>query len=152
MIVFVIGCERMHEGSMDLIAAVCKAADNKLDATVYSDRMMMQKGCYILNSWGYGPQYDYEYYVKGPFSVELDDDYISIGNNTGNETEIPYEAIARLSEIMRRGRIYTEIYSIVLLLKDSNPDASSDSIRNRAMDLRPNMRGMVEEVSASLLK
>lgn len=43
----------MHNNPCDLIVAVEKAFGRKLDADVFDDCLVIQKGCYILNFWGY---------------------------------------------------------------------------------------------------
>lgn len=65
----------MHSDSRRLIAAVSMAIGHVLDIDDPEDSQMIQMGCYILNSWGFGSEYSYPLYVRGPFSRELDDDY-----------------------------------------------------------------------------
>ena len=49
----------MNKDPRNLFAAVKKATDKKLNIDRFNDRLMVQKGCYILNRWGYGPTYKY---------------------------------------------------------------------------------------------
>ena len=50
----------MHNDPRSLIVAVNKAAGRKLKYNnKWNDYLLMQKGCYLLNTWGYGPEYSY---------------------------------------------------------------------------------------------
>ncbi len=64
----------MHKDARNLISAASRTAGHDLDMDRFDDRLAIQKGCYILNSWGYGPEYRYSMFVKGPYSNELADD------------------------------------------------------------------------------
>lgn len=64
----------MHNDSRRFLAAVMRAVGHNLDVNDFNDRLTMQNGCYILNSWGFGPRYKYGLYIRGPYSRELADD------------------------------------------------------------------------------
>lgn len=141
----------MHNDSRRLIAAVERSVDHKLDVEVFNDRLTMQKGCYILNSWGYGPKYKFSLYIRGPYSRDLANDYYKIGKLDNTDTDVPEEAITRLKEIFDKGIGYAEAYATVLLVKNNSPGASYDSIYKRSLELKPNLTKEVEEASALLL-
>ena len=82
----------MHNNPNNLMAAVYEAKGRKLNKNKFNDHFYLQKGCYILNRWGYGPEYSYRLFVKGPYSPELADDINKIGKTIG-VTNIPSEAI-----------------------------------------------------------
>ena len=110
----------------------------------------MQKGCYILNTWGYGPYYRYGLYIRGPYSSELADDYYEIGR-LSNSTTVPLEAISKLSEIMSKGIEYTEAYATVLLVKRNNPGRTDKEIFDKSLNIKPHLKKEVTEACASIL-
>ena len=141
----------MYDDSRKLLAAVSKAVGHGLNVNDFDDRLTMQKGCYILNSWGFGPMYRFSLYIRGPYSSELADDYYSLGNDVGEITDVPDEAVERLSEIFGKGLGYAEAYATVLLVKNNSPGASYGSIQKRALELKPHLSSEVEEACSSIL-
>ena len=141
----------MHHDPRDIIAAVAKAAGHKLNVDHFDDRLTMQKGCYILNCWGYGPRYSFNLYIHGPYSRELADDYYELGNFTGEETDIPEEIVEKLGSIFSEGLRYVEAYATVLLVKNNNPGASADRIRERSLELKPKLENEVKKAASYLL-
>ena len=140
----------MRDGFDMLVAAVASAVGRKLNVDKFSDRLTMQKGCYILNSWGYGPIYDYSLYIRGPYSRELADDYYEI-KSIPAVTTIPSNAIDDLKAIFDRGLRYAEAYATVLLIKTNNVGANRERILNRALELKPHLESEVREACSSLL-
>ena len=141
----------MYDDSRKLLAAVSKAVGHGLNVNDFDDRLTMQKGCYILNSWGFGPMYRFSLYIRGPYSSELADDHRSLGNEVGGTTDVPDEVVERLSEIFAKGLSYAEAYAVVLLVKNNSPGASYGSIHKRALELKPCLRSEVEEACSSIL-
>lgn len=141
----------MHGDARKLLAAVSRAVGHELDVDDFDDRLTMQNGCYILNSWGFGPMYRFSLYIRGPYSSELADDYYSIGNNMGGVTDVPDEVVERLSGIFGKGLHYAEAYATVLLVRNNSPGASDDSIRKRALELKPHLEDEVEEACETML-
>ena len=111
---------------------------------------MMQRGCFILNSWGYGPYYRYNLFVRGPFSEELAEDYCEM-KNYGNQTNVPDEIINNLSAIMNKGIDYAEAYVILLSVKENNPGRTNDEILNRVLEIKPRLRTKFMEISPMIL-
>ncbi len=140
----------MHDDPSNLIVAVSKALGRDIDRRKFTDRLLMQKGCYILNTWGYGPFYRYGLYIRGPYSSELADDYYEMGSLSGSTT-VPKDAITKLSAIMDKGVDYTEAYATVLLVKKNNPTRSNEDIFNKAVDIKPHLKKEVTEACASIL-
>jgi uncharacterized protein YwgA len=68
----------VHDGADELISAVAKALGRKLSVTNFRDRLLMQKGCFILNEMGIGPIYSFRMYIRGPYSSDLADDYYTL--------------------------------------------------------------------------
>lgn len=140
----------MHDNPTNLIVAVSKALGRKLSKTRFNDRLLMQKGCYILNDWGYGPYYKYNLYIRGPYSPYLADDYYEL-KSVGDNTDIPEQAIKDLSVILNRGIDYTEAYATVLLVKNNNPNRTKEEILKKTLDIKPHLRDEVTEVCSSVL-
>lgn len=141
----------MYDDSRKLMAAVSKSVGHGLDADDPDDRLTMQNGCYILNSWGFGPMYRFSLYIQGPYSSELAEDHCSLGNEVHRTTDVPDEAVRRLSEIFGKGHGYAEAYTTVLLVRNNSPGASYSSIHKRVLELKPHLSNEVEEACASLL-
>ena len=141
----------MHKDVRNLTAAVSRAAGHELDMDEFDDRLAIQKGCYILNSWGYGPIYRYRMFVKGPYSSELADDCLELGADGSYPTDVPPDAIERLSEIFGKGDPYAEAYSVVMLIMANNPDLPAREVRQMAIDVKPHLEAEVREASACLL-
>ena len=140
----------MHNDPSSLIVAISKAMNRNLNKNRFNDRLLMQKGCYILNSWGFGPMYRYGLYIRGPYSSELADDYFEM-TNPGKTTYVPEEVIRNLSKIMRRGIEFTEAYATVLMIKNNNPGKSYIDIRNRALGIKPHLKKEIAEVCPLIL-
>jgi len=139
----------MREGTESLLAAVAKAADRNLDLGEPEDRLNIQRGCYILNSRGHGPIYDYSLFIKGPYSPELAED-LRLIKAVPEETDIPPEAVNALRNILGRGTAYADAYATVLLIKNKNLGVSPERILNRALELKPNLESEVREACASM--
>ena len=140
----------VHNDPSNLIVAISRAMNRKLNKNRFDDRLLMQKGCYILNSWGFGPKYRYSLYIRGPYSSELADDYFEM-TSPGKVTDVPEEAIHHLSEIMTKGIEFTEAYATVLLIKNNNPGKSNNDIFNRALEIKPHLKKEIVEVCPSIL-
>lgn len=140
----------MHDDPRGLIFAVSKALGRKLNKGRFNDRLMMQKGCYILNSWGYGPMYNFSLYIRGPYSPELADDYYEM-KDPGNYTAVPESRIVELAGIMGKGVRYTEAYATVLLVKDSNPNRSNETIFKQSLSIKPHLESEIREACSSIL-
>lgn len=141
----------MQYDPSNLIVAVSKACGHFPDIEKFSDRLAMQKGCYILNSWGYEPVYRYSLYIRGPYSSELADDYYEMHGEVSGSTDVSESDLSRLKELYTKGLPYVEAYATVLLLKNSNPNVASNKIMDRALELKPHLEKEVKEACASLL-
>lgn len=142
----------MHYDPSNLIVAVSKACGHFPDVEKFSDRLAMQKGCYILNSWGYEPVYRYSLYIRGPYSSELADDYYEMHGKVSGDTDVSESDLSVLKELYTKGLPYVEAYATVLLLKNSNPNVASNKILDRALELKPHLEKEVKEACASLLE
>lgn len=141
----------MHYDPSNLIVAISKACGHFPDIEKFSDRLTMQKGCYILNSWGYEPVYEYGLYIRGPYSKELADDYYEMHGNVSGDTNVSESDLSKLKDLYVKGLPYVEAYATVLLLKNSNPNVASNKILDRALELKPHLEKEVREACTSLL-
>jgi len=135
----------------DLLTAVAIACGRDLKVGEFDDRLTLQKGCYILNSWGYGPRYHFNMYIRGPYSSVLAKEHYKYGTIAGRETDVPEEALSRLAEIFSKGIGYAEAYATVLMIRSNSKDASKEDVLKRAMDLKPRLKAEVAEAAACLL-
>ena len=140
----------MHNNPSSLIVAISKALDRSLNKGRFNDRLLMQKGCYILNRWGYGPEYKYSLYIRGPYSSELADDYYEL-RYIGDTTDVPEDKISELSAIMKKGVEYTEAYATVMLVKENNPGRSNEEILSKSLAIKPHLNKEVREACLSVL-
>ncbi len=140
----------MNNDPRNLFAAVKKAAGKKLNIDKYNDRLMMQKGCYILNRWDHGPIYRYRLYIKGPYSSELAEDYDELGYFNDMDTDVPDSSILRLSEIIKRGKRYMESYTTILLVEENNHGISADYVLRKTLEIRPELKDEIEEAFTSI--
>jgi hypothetical protein len=141
----------MNNDPRNLFAAVKKATGKKLNIDKFNDRLMIQKGCYILNRWGYGPIYKYGLYIRGPYSSDLAHDYYDLGGFVGEYTDVPESVISDLSEIIGKGVRYAEAYSTILLVRENNPTKSPEYVLKKTLDIKPHLDAEVREAFASAM-
>ena len=144
----------MYDNPSGLIVAVSKAAGRRLRNDRSNDRskdcFLMQKGCYILNHWGFGPIYSFKHYVDGPFSSELAEDCEEI-HDFGTDTTVPEEAIRNLSDILSKGVRFTEAYATLLLAKHVNPGVSNEIVVGKVLEVEPRLKKEVYEAAPLVL-
>lgn len=123
----------------NLIGAVNRTVK---DPDVFSDRFVrspdlftIQRGCYILNHWGYEPILTYPKYLKGPFSFE-------IAKSDCMDTDIPDDVIQRLSEILK-DEDYSIAYCLLLLIKKNNPHLPMARIVKKALEVSPSLEDKI---------
>ena len=141
----------IHNDSRRLLAAVSKAAGHELNMDDPDDRLTMQRGCYILNSWGYGPRYRFGLYIRGPYSSELADELYEFKGPIGEMTDVPDEVVCSLRSIFDKGLGYAEAYATVLMVKNNSPGASYGSMHRRALELESHHESEIEEACSSIL-
>ena len=141
----------MDGNPVNLVRAVSKAVGRGLDVNVNEDCFTIQRGCYILNTWGYGPVYDYGIYIYGPYSEELAKDCEMMGSISDGFTCVPDDVIDQLHGIFEKGPGYAEAYAMVLLVKNNNHGVSFKTMQKVALNITPYLKDEVEEVCALLL-
>ena len=130
---------------LNILHAVSKAAGRSLDVDDFNDRLIIQKGCYILNSHGYGPRFRFSLYIRGPYSSDLADAYYKHRHELDGPTDIPGSEIEELKCILDKGIRFAEAYSTVLLVKNSSMNPSPEGITKRSLAIKPHLRREIEE-------
>jgi len=141
----------MIDEARNLMSAVASAMNRDLHINNFDDRLYLQKGCYILNSWGFKPNFRYNMYIHGPYSRELADTYYTAGDITTKDTNIPAERITELGNILNKSRSYAEAYATLLMVKNNNPNDSNEKIYKVALNLKPHLKKEMEEAASCLL-
>lgn len=140
----------MHNDPRSIISAVNKAAGRKLNLRRFNDRLIIQNCCFILNNWGYGPEYEYTQYFRGPFSIDLDED-LKEEVMDSDLTDVSDSDLSRLSEIVGKGFRYVEAYSTLLMIKVSNPGITDERVLNHTLSIEPELRKEILEACPSVL-
>ena len=141
----------MHHDPSDLIAAVSEACGRMPDVSTMEGRLTLQRGCYILNSLGCGPFYDYDVYIRGPYSRELADDIWELGAVPSGGAGLP-EAVSALRGLFLRGPSYVEAYATALLLVRMNPGVPRRRVEDRARELKPGLEREMGEAFDDILE
>ena len=141
----------MDDDPRSLLAAVCRAVDRDMDATDRADLLILQKGCFILNFWGYGPVFDFNLIIKGPYSQDLREICEDLGEIEASwETDVTDEDIQKLRGIIGKGVDYLEAYSMVLIVVSYNPEISESEAHEFVEEVVPRLKKQFDEVFASL--
>lgn len=91
----------MVQSPRRLVDAVSQAIGYDLNPTRYEDMLIIQKGVYILNTWGVGPMYEFSTYIEGPYSMRLANDCRLLPWETAwTGDEIPKDVLSALSRRM----------------------------------------------------
>jgi hypothetical protein len=78
-----------------------EAAGQSLDVDSLDDRMRLQKAVYLLQAAGTNLGYHYSWYLKGPYSTALTQDYFAIAEatqagNDGDDRTLKAELVAKV--------------------------------------------------------
>ncbi|MDR3282762.1 MAG: hypothetical protein LBS92_04035 [Candidatus Methanoplasma sp.] len=138
-------------GSEKLISAVAKAWGKEIRVRSFNDRLVMQKGCFLLNDMGVLPRYKFRLYIRGPYSSELADDYYELlkGNMIPSDTDVGSGYIEELSGIMSKGIPYLEAYSTLILARGYNPEMNASELKDFVLKIKPALKKEVEEAATS---
>ena len=145
------GSDDMHRDPSDLISAVRDAYGKELDIRDSGHRLIVHKGCYILNSWGFQPEYGYRRYVRGPYSEELAEDMAETWGN-GRDTTIPSDTVGRLSGILRKGEDHIVAYATLLMVKNNNPSVDRMTVIRKAIGIKPGLEKEILEASEEIFE
>jgi len=139
-------------GADNLISAVAKSLNRELKINSFNDRLIMQKGCFLLNEMGVLPRYNFSIYIRGPYSSELADDYYTIlgSGNFSYDTDVDESYISELSKIMAKGPSYLEAYSTLILASRYNPKMNEDELAAFVLEMKPKLKKEIAEAAEYL--
>jgi len=143
-----------REGARNLIAAVAKAMSRKPNVNNFEDRLLMQKGCFVLNKMGVYPKYRFDLYIRGPYSSDLTRDYYDLlkGGGMTYETDVHPECIRELSVLIGKGTPFLEAYATLGLVISYNPGTDRDKLIEFVIDLKPQLKKEIKEASEYQIK
>ena len=120
----------MSENVNRLMATVSRAAGRELDPEVWEDGQIMNHGCQILNRIGYGPRFDYDIDIYGPFSFDLMDAFEEKGIVRPEDPCIETDRIEWLSELLSKGIDFLMAYNTLLEAYWLNPRRSHRDVKD----------------------
>jgi len=144
-----------REGARNLIAAVAEAMGRtKLNVNCFEDRLLMQKGCFVLNRMGVYPKYRFDLYIRGPYSSDLARDYYDLlrGGRMTYETDVHPECIRELSVLIGKGTPFLEAYATLGLALSYNPKMDWDRLIEFVIDMKPHLEKEIREASKYRIK
>ena len=88
----------------------------------FNNRLKLQKYVFLLRRYGVDLGYSYSYYIRGPYSPELADDYYNLPKIDG-ETELPEDF---LKLIKNKSERWLELASSLVMVFEKYPDISEE--------------------------
>ena len=128
-----------------LMAAVSKAAGRTLDPSEWDDDQIMNHGCQILNRMGYGPMFDYDTDIYGPFSFELSEEFERHGAVDGHGCDIPQAVLDELSTLLSKGIDFLMAYNTLIVAYRLSPNKSREAIRDWIVGNEPEYERFYDE-------
>ena len=135
----------MSEDVDRLMAAVSKAAGRTLDSSKWEDDQIMNHGCQILNRMGYGPMFNYNTDIYGPFSFELSDAFESRGTVNGDGCDIPQTVIVEVSVLLSKGIDFLMAYNTLIIAYKLSPNFSHKAIKDWIVGNEPENESFFNE-------
>ena len=135
----------MSEDVDRLMATVSRAAGRELDPEVWEDRQIMNHGCQILNRMGYGPMFDYDTDIYGPFSFELSDEFERHGAVDDHGCDIPQTVVDELSALISKGIDFLMAYNTLIVAYRLSPGFSHEAIRDWIIGNEPENKTHFDE-------
>ena len=120
----------MSEDADRLMATVSRAAGRELDPEVWEDRQIMNHGCQILNRIGYGPQFDYDIDIYGPFSFDLMDAFERKGIVCPDDPCIESDCVESLFVLLSEGVDFLMAYNTLLEAYRLSPHYSHRDVKD----------------------
>ena len=134
------------KGAENIINAVAKAVGRRLDLKKSEDRLLVQKGCFILNEMGVVPIYDFPEYVRGPYSRDLSDDCMAIRYaKPDGRIDVDEDKITFLSEIMKKGTPFIVAYTTLDIAEKVNYRLSKKEVADFIAETMPHLKESIEE-------
>ena len=128
-----------------LMATVSKAAGRTLDPSKWDDDQIMNHGCQILNRMGYGPMFDYDTDIYGPFSFELSEEFERYGTVDGHGCDIPQTVVDELSILLSKGIDFLMAYNTLIVAYRLSPEFSHEAIRDWIISNEPENKSHFDE-------
>jgi len=88
----------------------------------FNNRLKLQKYVFLLRRYGIDLGYSYNYYIRGPYSPELADDYYNLPEVDG-EIELPEDF---LKLIKNKSERWLELASSLVMVFEKYPRISED--------------------------
>ena len=146
--------EMSLEGARNIIAAVAHAMGRKPNVNSFEDRLLMQKGCFVLNKLGVYPRYRFDLYIRGPYSSELTRDYYDLlkRKDMTYETDVHPEFIEELSVLIGKGTPFLEAYATLGLVSSYNPRMDRNKLIEFVIGMKPHLIKEIREASEYRIK
>ena len=82
-----------------VLAGILKRVYKKIDMSSFQNRLKIQKSVYLLQAWGINLDYDFNFYLQGPYSTELTKDAFQMPDFTSIDVfRFPDEATEKKLE------------------------------------------------------
>lgn len=129
-----------------MIDEIFSLADHEFNVEEFNDRLLAQKGVYLLNLARVGPVYNFTRYIRGPYSRDLADAYYKISekNIAPEHINIPEDVKSDLKYILAQGLEYTEALATILVVAETNRNISGKELIETTIRLKPHLKDHVE--------
>lgn len=125
-----------------MIKEIFSLIGHEFNVEEFNDRLLAQKGVYLLNCAGICPRYQFRQYIRGPYSSELADTYYKISekNIAPEMCEIPEDIKNTLADILSRGIDFTEALATMLVVADVNKDIKGHELVDATIYVKPHLK------------
>lgn len=130
-----------------MINEIFLLAGHEFNVEEFNDRLLAQKGVYLLNLAKVGPKYGFTKYVRGPYSRDLADAYYKISKESiaPENISIPEDVKNDLKQIFDQGIDYTEALATILVVAEVNENLMGRSLIEATIRMKPHLKDHVEE-------
>lgn len=137
-----------------IIDEIFSLAGHRFDVEKFNDRLLAQKGVYLLNLAGVGPEYNFTRYIHGPYSRDLADAYYEISEKkiSPEHIYIPEDVKNDIKYILTQGLKFTEALATLLVVAETNKQISGRNLIEITVRLKPHLEDHVEEAYKYLEK
>jgi len=126
------------------LAKILKFFEKEIDMSTYKDRLILQKLIYILKSKGVDFDYNFGWYLRGPYSSSLaNDGYVLSEGPVLPEVEIPADEKGIIGKVKYglgcdiKDEKRMEIIASLLFLKEEKDYLSWEEIVDELLGLKP---------------
>ena len=147
----------MAEGLVRVLSRLEKETGRSYKPVDFSRRLRIQKSIYLLKQLGYGPvsKYDFNLYVKGPYSPALAREYYRIskeGPEGAEPARIRERSLEVVAEAVKRGLRFLEAATSLHLIAHANPGRGKEEVFRHFGWVKPSLKGKAEEAWEFLRK